>query len=531
MSNWRAGPGHRVYLPNTNIAREVIDKNINAGAGDRSAIVWEGGQWTFAQLQTEALAFAAGMRKLGVQRGSKVVIRSRNAPQACVAVLALYYLGAVAVWANSLLTEEELSYIFENSEARFAVTTESLSDILLNLKKRGQLDEVIIVDRGDSEKDRGYDYIKSLGDKSFQPVETSAEDPAFMLYSSGTTGRPKGILHAHRWIVTVGDPARIQMEYATDDVVLTPGEFSFMGTFGHAFMFPLYSGCTIALYSERPVPAQVISSIRKHGATIFVSVPTFYRTLLANPALREPFGQTKLKRLISTGEPLGAAVYEKWMTEYKTPLFDVYGVSEVEVLIGNGPANPVKPGSIGKKLVGMKIALLNDQLEEVKPGEPGVLMIHRSDPGLFLGYYRQPEKWKNQHRGDWYYTGDVMIRDEDGYYWGSGREDDLFKSRGYFLSPQEIEDAILKHPSVAEAAVVGLPDPSLGNKVAAFVVLRAGAKTEGFEQALIEFVRPSLAAFKLPKSVTIMDALPKNPVGKILRRALRQTEPSDTKPK
>ena len=529
MSNWRAGPGHRVYLPNTNIAREVVDRHVDSGAGDRPAILWDGGRWTYAQLRAEALAFAAGLRALGVARNSKVVIRSRNAPEACVAVLALYYLGAVAVWANSLLTEDELSYIFENSEARFAVTTSALSETLLNLKKRGELDEVIILDRGASEPDRGYDYIKSLGDKSFQPVETSAEDPAFMLYSSGTTGRPKGILHAHRWVVTVGDPARIQMEYATDDVVLTPGEFSFMGTFGHAFMFPLYSGCTIALYSERPVPEQVIGSIAKHGVTIFVSVPTFYRTLLANPGLRDSFAATKLKRVISTGEPLGAAVYEKWMAEYKTPLFDVYGVSEVEVLIGNGPANPVKPGSIGKKLVGMKIALLNDQLEEVEPGEPGVLMIHRSDPGLFLGYYRQPEKWKNQHRGEWYYTGDVMIRDEEGYYWGAGREDDLFKSRGYFISPQEIEDAIIKHPAVAEAAVVGLPDPGIGNRVAAFVVLRSGSKSENFEEELIAFLRPTLAAFKMPKSVKVMDALPKNPVGKILRRALRQPEAAKEK--
>ncbi len=522
MSNWRAGPGHRVFLPNTNIAREVVDRHINAGGGDRPAIVWDGGQWTYAQLRSEALRFAAGLRALGVLRGAKIVIRSRNAPQACVAVLAAYYLGAVAVWANSLLTEDELSYIVENSEARFAVTTSHLSETLLNLKRRGLLDEVIILDSGESEADRGFEFVKKLGQDSFEPVDTSAEDPAFMLYSSGTTGRPKGILHAHRWVVAVGDPVKIQMEYQPDHVVFTPGEFSFMGTFGHAFMFPLYAGCTIALFGERPVPEQVIAAIMKHRVSIFISVPTFYRTLLANPGLRDSFMAAKLHRVISTGEPLGAAVYEKWMAEYGTPLFDVYGVSEVEVLIGNGPANPVKPGSMGTKLVGMKITLLNDRLEEVAVGEPGVLMIHRSDPGLFLGYYRQPEKWKNQHRGDWFYTGDVMYRDKDGYYWGSGREDDLFKSRGYFLSPQEIEDAILKHPVVAEAAVVGLPDETLGNKVAAYVVLRANAKYENFEQELIEFLRPTLAAFKLPKSVTIMQALPKNPVGKILRRALRE---------
>jgi acyl-coenzyme A synthetase/AMP-(fatty) acid ligase len=517
MSNWTARPGHRVFLPRTNIAYQVLDRNIEQGAGERKAIVWDSGSWTYNQLREEVDAFARGLQKLGVKKDSKILIRSRNAPGSCVAVLAAYRLGAVAVWANSLLTEDELAYIAENSEARIAITTANLVDTLENLKARSFLDRIVVVDQ-----DGGYDEIKALGKGSkLEFEETSAEDPAFMLYSSGTTGRPKGILHAHRWIVTVGDPVLIQMEYQPDDVVLTPGEFSFMGTFGHAFSFPLYAGSTIALYTERAASEAIVSALDKHRATIFVSVPTFYRTLLASPQMQKPFKATKLRFAISTGESLGAAVYEKWMTEYGTPLYDIYGVSEVEVLIANGPANPVKPGSIGKKLVGMKIALMNDQLEEVPVGEPGVLMVHRSDPGLFLGYYRQPDRWKLQHRGEWYYTGDVMRMDKDGYYWGAGREDDLFKSRGYFLSPQEIEDAILKHPAVAEAAVVGLPDEALGNKVAAFIVVRGVSDESKFEQELIEFLRPTLAPFKLPKSVKIVDALPKSPVGKILRRALR----------
>jgi acyl-coenzyme A synthetase/AMP-(fatty) acid ligase len=517
MSNWTARPGHRVFLPKTNISYEILDRNIEKGAGERKAIVWDSGSWTYNQLREEVDAFARGLQHLGVGKDSKILIRSRNSPGSCVAVLAAYRLGAVAVWANSLLTEEELAYIAENSEARIAITTSNLADVLESLKTKGLLDRVVTVDQG-----AGYDEVKVLGNGSkLKFEETSAEDPAFILYSSGTTGRPKGILHAHRWIATVGDPAVIQMEYQPDDVILTPGEFSFMGTFGHAFSFPLYAGSTIVLYTERAAAEAIISALDKHRATILVSVPTFYRSLLASPQMQESFKATKLRFAISTGESLGAAVYEKWMAEYGTPLYDIYGVSEVEVLIGNGPANPVKPGSIGKKLVGMKIALMNDRLEEVPVGEPGVLMIHRTDPGLFLGYYRQPDRWKSQHRGEWYYTGDVMRLDEDGYYWGAGREDDLFKSRGYFLSPQEIEDAILKHPAVAEAAVVGLPDETLGNRVAAFVVLRGVDDESKFEQELIEFLRPILAPFKLPKSVKIVDALPKNPVGKILRRALR----------
>lgn len=521
MSNWSAPPGHRVFLPQTNIANELLDRHIDNGAADRPAIIWDGGGWTYGQLRDEAHAFANGLRALGVAKNDKILIRSRNAAGACVAVLAAYYLGAVVVWANSLLTEDELSYVAENSEARVAITTSALVVPLDNLRKRGLLDHVLTVDLEANDAPGGYGHVKGLGKGTFESVQTSAEDPAFMLYSSGTTGRPKGILHAHRWIVTVGDPALVQMEFQTDDVVLTAGEFSFMGTFGHAFSFPLYAGCTIALYTDRPQPESVINSLQKHRATVFVSVPTFYRFLLADPQLCANFKKTRLKHVVSTGEPLGAAIYHKWMSAIGLPIYDSYGVSEVEVLIANGPANPVKPGSMGKKMLGIKIALLNDQLEEVAPGEPGVLMIHRSDPGLFLTYYRQPERWKKQHRGEWFFTGDVMRQDEDGYFWGSGREDDLFKTRGYFLSPHEIEDAILKHPAVSEAAVVGLPDEALGNKVAAFVVVNGVSDQAAFEKELVEFLRPTLAPFKLPKQVTIMDALPKNAVGKILRRALR----------
>jgi acetyl-CoA synthetase len=183
---------------------------------------------------------------------------------------------------------------------------------------------------------------------------------------------------------------------------------------------------------------------------------------------------------------------------------------------------PVKPGSIGKPAPGVNVALLNDSLVKVGPGESGVFAIHRSDPGLFLEYHKQPDKWKAQHRGEWYYTGDVMRVDEDGYFWYLGRSDDLFKSRGYLISPHEIENVLQRHPAVAEVAVVPEPEERTGNTIVAFALLRPGYDaSEALETAILEFAREQLAPYKVPKSLRFILEMPKSPVGKILRRALR----------
>jgi acyl-coenzyme A synthetase/AMP-(fatty) acid ligase len=226
--------------------------------------------------------------------------------------------------------------------------------------------------------------------------------------------------------------------------------------------------------------------------------------------------------MISTGESLGAAVWNRWHQETGITICELYGVSEVQSLISNSPLLPVKPGSIGKPAPGVNVALLNESLDKVAPGETGVFAIHRSDPGLFLEYHKQPDKWKAQHRGDWYYTGDVMRVDEDGYFWYVGRGDDLFKSRGYLISPHEIENVLQRHPAVAEVAIVPEPDELAGNTIAGFILLRNRSEgSSSLEADIIEFARKHLAPYKAPKSLRFVDELPKSPVGKILRRALR----------
>lgn len=523
MTEWTVGPGYRVYPPEVNMFAEIIDRHVAHGQGDRPAVIWEGGSWTFRELGAEAGRIAVGLRSLGLAKGDRLLVRSRNSAPSVAVVLAALKIGVVPVLTNSLLAEAEIDYILENSGARIACVPEPFAEPVRALLAKGRLDRIVLLEgQARSPDEVAYADIRHPAGESLPTVTTDAMDPAFMLYSSGTTGRPKGIVHAHRWVVTLGDPSILQMTYAPGDVVGTTGEYSFMGNFGHALVFPLYAGAAIAVFGGRVTPDAVLDYFGATGPTVFVSVPTFYRSMLAVPGFPAALRDRGFRFMVSTGEPLGAAVWNRWREETGITLYEIYGVSEFEVLLSNGPDLAVKPGALGKPAPGVRVALLDASLDPVPPGEQGVLMIHRSDPGLFLGYFRDPARWKAQHRGAWYYTGDVMRCDADGYYWYLGRDDDLFKSRGYLISPQEIENVLHRHPAVAEAAVVGEPEERIGYSIIAYVVLKPGHdRTDALSEEMVEFVRRNTAPYKAPKAVHFIPDMPKNPVGKILRRALR----------
>lgn len=394
-------------------------------------------------------------------------------------------------------------------------------DILRQFLEQGRLTRLVVLDAQANSEEEDFSALVS-GGGSLPTESTRASDPAFMVYSSGTTGRPKGIVHGHKWVITVGDPNVLQMEFNPTDIVSTVGEISFMGNFGHAFIFPLYAGSAIALFAERATPSAVLEFFRALKPTIFLSVPTFYRMMLATENFTADLRSLPFRFMVSTGEVLGEAVWNRWHDETGIEIYEIYGVSEFQTLLGNGPALALKPGSLGKSAPGVKVALLDPSLNEVPNGTPGVLMVHRSDPGLFLEYYQDPERWRQQHRDEWYYTGDVMQVDEDGYYYYLGRQDDLFKSRGYLISPQEIENVLQRHPGVAEVAVVGHPDAVTGNAIVAYVVLDAShAPGEDLKDEILDFASRDISHYKLPKALNFVDEIPKSPVGKILRRALR----------
>ena len=531
MSEVIVKPGYREYPPKVNMFHSAVERHAASELGNSRAMVWDGGAFTYRELEEEVNRVAAGLAHLGVKRGDMVLLRSRNHPHYCVGALACWKLGAVSVMSNSLLGPEEADYVLVNCEARIALAMEDVAAPLRDFLKAGRLDHLVILDgdAGPAEGELSYEALKGSSDgtaatvATVDTVDTDALDPAFMCYSSGTTGKPKGILHAHRWVITLGDVIKLHMEFEPGDVMLAPGEFSFMGSIGQGYIAALYSGVTMVAYPERVTPRGILQAIERFKVTKFFSVPTLYRRILSEEGCEDGIDLSNLEFIISSGEHMGSTIPELWAERFDAPIYEVYGVGEVQTCIGNLRAWKQVKGSIGRPLPGFEVALLDEGLERVPVGKPGRFMIHRSDPGFFLTYHKQEEKWRNAFKGDWYDTGDVMIADEDGYLFFQGREDDLFKSRGYFISPQEIENALIKHPRVKEAAVIGVADERYGNRICAYVVPADGAApSEALGAEVLDFARDHLAPYKIPKTLEFLEEIPKNPVGKILRRALKQ---------
>ena len=352
-------------------------------------------------------------------------------------------------------------------------------------------------------------------------ADTRSDEPAFIVYTSGTTGKPKGIVHAHRWIVALGDLNRYRLPPQENDVVMATGEWSFISALGHNLLFPLRNGVTGAILPGRATAENVLTAVEGFKVNVLHCVATIYRRLLAMPEFEKQHDLTSLRCSHSTGEALREATYAEWKRRVGSELYEHYGVSEYQLVIGNGVRDPVKPGSVGKQLPGVGVAILDDDLKPVVGGELGQLAISTADPGLFLGYYKDPERTDAVIRNGWYLTGDLAYQDGEGYFYIAGRRDDCFKSRGIFISPTEIENALQQHPAIIEAAVVPVADSDIGNRIHAVVVLADGYKQSAdFAQSIRESLRGQIAPYKIPHDIEFAESLPKSAVGKILRAGL-----------
>lgn len=513
-------PGYRSAPPRLNLAVEVLDATIARGAGPHVALLGDHGTTSYESLQRQVHALAAGLIALGLRRGDLTLIKMGNSVEFAVAFLASVKLGVIPVLVNSLLTAGELQSVLAETQPKLVFTEPSRADAVRALQSAALFEQVVCV--GESRADE-INFQSLLNNISNAPpaAETRSDEPAFIVYTSGTTGKPKGIVHAHRWIVALGDLNRYRLPPQDADVVLATGEWSFISALGHNLLFPLRNSVTGAILSDRATPENILAAIAKHRVTVLHSVATVYRRLLATADFEKQHDLTSLRCAHSTGEALRAATYEEWKRRVGSELFEHYGVSEYQLVIGHGARHPVKPGSVGKLLPGVGVAILGDDFNPVPKGELGQFAISTKDPGLFLGYYKDQERTDAVVRNGWYFTGDLAYQDDDGYFFIAGRRDDCFKSRGIFISPTEIENTLQKHPAIVEAAVVAQPDAEIGNKIRAVVVLAEG---QGPSDELLESIRAMLrgqiAPYKVPHTIEVVDSLPKSAVGKILRTAL-----------
>ncbi|MEX2455213.1 MAG: acyl-CoA synthetase [Rhodospirillaceae bacterium] len=513
-------PGYRQIPPRVNIAGEVVDRIDERGFGDRIAFVWDDGQLTFEEFAGRVNRLAHGFSASGIGRGMPVLVRMHNCHEFAETVLALMKVGALPVLQNSLLGEEEVDYVLGHSDARAAVTLGSLADPVLKLKDR--LPGGVFVGRGAPE---GTTALETLIDDApsspFPTADTEANEPAFFVYTSGTTGRPKGIVHAHRWVVALGDSNRYRLPPQDGDRAYATGEWSFISALGHNVMFPLRNGITGVILEGRASPENVLATIERHRVTLIYSVATVYRRILAMEDVEKQYDLSSLRGCNATGEALEASTWQQFKDRIGCEIWEHYGVSEMQMVLGQGPLQPVRPGSIGVPIPGTEVAVLNDAYEELPPGEIGHFLIKSDNPGFFLGYHKDPAKTAEVVHDGWYHTGDLASRDADGFFWIAGRSDDCFKSRGIFISPYEIENVLREHPAVAETCIVPMKDAEIGNRIRAVCVLRNGVEaSDGLADDIRLSVRKRIAPYKAPHVVDFVDALPKSPVGKVLRREL-----------
>ncbi len=509
--------GYREVPSRLNIAEEVLERPVAAGFGDRTAILWDGGSLSYRELRGKVHGFARGLKELGVSPGDPVLVQMPNAPEFAVAFLAAVKLGALPVVVNSLLGVREVRAILEQAKPRFAVTEGSRAQALRRL--RGSTGLRALVCAGEVQGGEApFDSLVREPAPDVATRDTSAHEPAFMVCTSGTTGRPKCIVHAHRWIVALGDLNRYRLPPEPGDVVMATGEWSFISALGHNLLFPLRNGVTCAVLSGRATPENVLEQVAAFGVTVLHSVATVYRRMLATEGIEDAYDIHTLRGVHSTGEALREATYRQWKARFGCEMYEHYGVSEYQLVVGQGARHPVKPGSVGVPAPGVGIDIVDDDGRTVADGEVGRAVISTEDPGLFLEYYADPGRTEAARRGGVYDTGDLAYRDDEGYFFIAGRNDDCFKTRGLFLVPTEVENALQRHPAVAEAVVVPEPDPEIGNRVLGVVVPAEGCEpTAGLAEALRRSLREELAHFKIPYRIRFAESIPKSPVGKILR--------------
>jgi acyl-coenzyme A synthetase/AMP-(fatty) acid ligase len=512
-----------------NIGVACTDAHTGTPVADRVAVIVDDDQsgvttLTFAALAERTSRFAQLLRNLGVDAGERVLIRLPNCVEHPTAFLGSLKRGAVAVPTSILLTPDEVLHLAKDSGAAVLVTDGGTWDRLRGaLGATSSLRVVLLVGGTPTKTDRldVLDFHAALDQVTAwdAPHPTRADDPAYLVYTSGTTSYPKGVLHAHRALLGRQPSSRYWFAFdPAGDRVLHSGKFNWTYVLGTGLMDPLFRGHTAIVHEGTTDTAIWPTLIARHGATIFIGVPTLYRQILQKTTAGRA-DVPSLRHCMSAGEALSDEVLAGWRARFGLDIYEGLGMTECSYYLCETKERPIRPGSAGFAQPGHDVKLLDPTTwQEVDVDEEGMLCIPTDDPLLFLRYWNQPDETAAVFHGRWFLTGDFARRDADGYIWFLGRHDDLINSFGYRVSPHEIERVLKGHPAVADCAALGetlAPDKVL---VVAYVVLHPGA-SDGPDH-ILAWSREHLASYKAPRIVYVVDDLPRTRNGKVLRRRL-----------
>jgi benzoate-CoA ligase len=504
-----------------NAAYDLIERNLRAGRGSKIAYHDVNGSYTYGELAERVNRCASALTGLGLEMEQRVLLCLHDTIDFPVAFLGAIKAGVVPVAVSAILTAHEYEHMLADSRARALIVSESLLPVFTPLLAGSPFVRHVIVSGKEAHGHQHFGALLSAGRPEFEPAPTLADDMCFWLYSSGSTGVPKGTVHAHASLIQTAELyARPILGISETDIVFSAAKLSFAYGLGNALSFPLSVGATAVLLADRPSPSAVFNCMRKYRPTIFCAAPTAYAALLASPDLPSPEEVQGLRICTAAAEALPENIGRRWRSHFGVDILDGIGSTEMlHIFISNRPGD-VGYGTSGRPVPGYEVRIVDEEGRPVKRGETGEL--HVRGPTSAIMYWNNRERSRRTFQGSWTITGDKYVEREDGRYVHAGRNDDMLKVSGLYVSPVEVESALVSHPAVLEAAVVGKEDDQQLTKPLAFVVLKPGQSPSAtLAEDLKQHVKARLALYKYPRWIEFTTELPKTATGKIQRFKLR----------
>ena len=510
-------------LRDYNAAVDFVDRNVAEGLGDKTACIDPARNITYGELRNAAARIGPLLARLGIEPENRIALVLLDTVDFPILFWGAIRAGIIPVLLNTRLTADQYRYLLEDSRAKAVfVSTALLPTVQEAAKEVPTLRAVIVVGGGPDPMPR-LDRLLSAENEGSAPARTCADEVAYWLYSSGTTGMPKGVMHVHSTPMALArSSGQDRIGIREDDVVFSAAKLFFSYGLGNAIFCPMSVGATSVFYPERPTPQTVFETLRGYQPTMFYAVPTLYAAILADPDCTPQNGSSRLRLCFSAGEPLPSHVGEAWKERFGLDIVNGVGSTEMAHLYLTNLPHAVEYGTAGRPVKSYDLRLVDEGGDEVADGEIGELLVRGESAAA--GYWNQREKSRRTFVGEWTRTGDKYVRRSDGVYIYCGRTDDMFKVSAIWVSPFEVEAALIAHPSVLEAAVVPAQDGNGLTKPKAFVVLKDHSN-RGPNRALHEelkvHVKRTIGPWKYPRWIEFVDSLPKTATGKIQRYMLR----------
>ncbi len=515
-----------------NLATSLVDAHVAAGQGQRIAIVCDDRRLRYQDLHGLVNRTGNALREIGVEPEQRVAILLPDIPEFITVFLGTVKIGAVAVPCNTLLKADELAYILNHSRARVLVAhAAGMVEVRKARSRLRWLRRVMVVGRPEAAEEMDYAGTVAKASEALEAEPVDPQDEALWAYSSGSTGAPKAAVHSHQTLLLASRlfPDAVLRISPEDRSFAVPKLFFTYGL-GVSMYIPLAAGSTVILNPRPPDPEGVLQIIHRGRPTLFYAVPTFYARMLQVPDAGRRFDLSCIRICIAGGEPLAPDVYRRWRDAFGLEILEGIGSSEALMYYLVNRPGRAQPGSCGQPVPGYSFRIVGEDGSDVPPGEPGVLAIQ--GPTLLHHYARRPDLTRRAFQGEWFLSGDQFRQDADGYYWFLGRQDDLLKVAGAWVSPAEVEAILMEHPGVLECAVVGAKDEMGTTRPKAFVVLRSGAGGGAvLPGEIIAFAKERIAPYKVPRWIEFVPELPKTSTGKTQRFKLRSAAPPPNPPR